>query len=158
VFAIPAMIVDAAMQCPDSMSAQKGDSRMTRIVSRRLLLSLALLCLCIAGFTVAGIAASAQEPVVPVRGMVTLVDLGAGYCPPCRLMEPVLKQAEREYRGRAAVVIIDVTKYASLATSLGVRVIPTQIFYDKTGREVARHEGYLERKALNSQLDKMLAE
>ena len=71
-------------------------------------------------------------------------------------MEPVLKTAEREYKGRAAVLVIDVTQHAALATSFGVRVIPTQIFFDKSGREVARHEGYLERKALNGQLDKML--
>lgn len=131
---------------------------MVRITARRILLSLAFVCLCVAGLVATGAAATSQAPVVPVKGMVTLVDLGAGYCPPCRLMEPVLKRAEREYRGRAAVVLIDVTKYASLATSLGVRVIPTQIFYDKTGREVARHEGYLERKDLNGQLDKLLAQ
>jgi thioredoxin 1 len=132
---------------------------MVRLKSPRLLLVLVLACLCVGAVAVAvGSAATAPSPAVPVKGMVTLVDFGAGYCPPCRLMEPVLKQAEQEYKGRAAVVVIDVTKHAPLATSLGVRVIPTQVFFDKNGREVARHEGYLERKALNTQLDKMLAQ
>ncbi|OIO05914.1 MAG: thiol reductase thioredoxin [Desulfovibrionaceae bacterium CG1_02_65_16] len=111
-----------------------------------------------AGPVGAASAAAQPVPVVPVKGMVTMVDFGAGYCPPCRLMEPVLKSAEREYKGRAAVVVVDVTAHAALATHMGVRVIPTQIFFDKSGREVARHEGYLERKALNGQLDRMLAQ
>ena len=129
---------------------------MARIMSRRLLFAFVLaLCLCAAGVAVA---ATAQAPVVPVKGVVTLVDFGAGYCVPCRMMEPVLKEAEREYRGRAAVIVVDVTKYAPLATRLGVRVIPTQIFYDKSGKEVARHEGFLDKKALSGQLDKLLAQ
>lgn len=129
---------------------------MARIALRRLLLC--LVCLAVAVLTVGtGVAAPAQAPVVPVKGMVTMVDIGAGYCVPCRMMEPVLKEAEREYRGRAAVVFVDVTKYGSLATSLGVRVIPTQIFYDKSGREVSRHEGFMDKKTLSAQLDKLLA-
>jgi thioredoxin 1 len=128
---------------------------MARIVSRRLVFALVLVSLCVAGVAAA---ATAQAPVVPVKGVVTMVDFGANYCPPCRMMEPVLKEAEREYRGRAAVVVVDVTKYGALATRMGVRVIPTQIFYDKTGKEVARHEGFLEKKALNGQLDKLLAQ
>jgi Thioredoxin domain-containing protein len=134
-------------------------------VKRTAAFALAIACLCLAFAVTAELAGSAdaaspqvpgQAPVVPVKGMVTMVDFGADYCPPCRLMEPVLKTAEREYKGRAAVLVIDVTQHAALATSFGVRVIPTQIFFDKSGREVARHEGYLERKALNGQLDKML--
>jgi len=74
------------------------------------------------------------------------------------MMEPVLKDVEREYRGRAAVVYVDVTKFEAMATRLGVRVIPTQIFYDRTGREVGRHEGFLDKKALSGQLDRMLAQ
>ena len=95
---------------------------------------------------------------VPVPGMVTMVDLGANYCVPCRLMEPILKEAEREYKGRAAVVFVDVTKYESLALRLGIRVIPTQIFYDKKGKEVARHTGFMDKKALAAQLNKLLAQ
>ena len=129
---------------------------MARLMSRRLTFAFVLaVCLCAAG---AAVAATAQAPVVPVKGVVTLVDFGAGYCVPCRMMEPVLKEAEREYRGRAAVIVVDVTKYGSMATRMGVRVIPTQIFYDKNGREVSRHEGFLEKKALNGQLDKLLAQ
>jgi len=120
-------------------------------VMRRALAALVLAC-------AAAATALAAAPVVPVPGMVTLVDLGAAYCPPCRAMGPALEQVQREYKGRAAVVLVDVTKDSALATRLGTKVIPTQIFYDKSGREVARHIGILDKKALAGQLDKLLAQ
>lgn len=129
---------------------------MARQVMRLLVLVLALAC---ASLAFAGPAKNAgKAPMVPVIGMVTVVDLGAGYCVPCKLMAPILKEVEREYRTRAAVVFVDVTEQEALARTLGVRVIPTQIFYDRTGREVARHEGYMDKKTLAGQLDKLLAQ
>lgn len=104
-----------------------------------------------------GFAAPAPAPQVPVKGMVTVVDLGAGYCVPCKLMAPILKEVEREYRGRAAVVFVDVTQHETMARSMGIRAIPTQIFYDKAGKEVSRHEGFMDKKTLTAQLDKLLA-
>ena len=72
-----------------------------------------------------------------------LVDLGAGKCIPCRMMTPILEKLEKEYAGRAAVVFFDVWKDRAPATRFGIRAIPTQIFFDKDGKEVYRHEGFL---------------
>lgn len=117
---------------------------------RRLLLA-GLLCLGLAA------AAPAAGPAVPVKGMVTVVDLGATTCIPCRMMAPILAELEKEYRGRAAVVFIDVRENADEARRFRIRAIPTQVFFDKSGREVARHEGFMDRKALAAQLDRLLA-
>jgi thioredoxin 1 len=80
---------------------------------------------------------------VPVKGMVTMVDLGAGACIPCKLMAPILEKLEKQYAGRAAVVFLDVWKDRAPAKRFGIRAIPTQIFFDKDGKEVYRHEGFL---------------
>jgi thioredoxin 1 len=80
---------------------------------------------------------------VPVKGMVTLVDLGAGECIPCKLMAPILVKLEKQYAGKAAVVFLDVWKDQAPARRFGIRTIPTQIFFDKKGKEVYRHEGFL---------------
>ena len=80
---------------------------------------------------------------VPVKGMVTMVDLGAGKCIPCKMMAPILEKLEKEYAGRAAVVFLDVWKDQAPAKRFGIRAIPTQIFFDKDGKEVYRHEGFL---------------
>ena len=45
---------------------------------------------------------------LPVKGMVTMIDLGAKKCIPCKMMAPILEKMERKYEGKAAVVFIDV--------------------------------------------------
>jgi thioredoxin 1 len=80
---------------------------------------------------------------VPVKGMVTMVDLGAKKCIPCKMMAPILEKLEKAYAGKAAVVFLDVWEDAAPAKYFGIRTIPTQIFFDKKGKEVYRHEGFL---------------
>lgn len=84
---------------------------------------------------------SSSVPEVPVKDMVTMVDLGAGKCIPCKLMAPILKNLQEEYKGKAAILFIDVWKHPEQSKRFNVHTIPTQIFYDKDGKEIYRHEG-----------------
>jgi len=90
------------------------------------------------------------SPEVPVKGMVTMVDLGAGECVPCKMMAPILVKLEKQYAGKAAVVFLDVWKDEAPAKRFGIRTIPTQIFFDKAGKEVFRHIGFLSEKDIVS--------
>jgi thioredoxin 1 len=81
-----------------------------------------------------------------------MVDLGAGRCIPCRKMAPILAELRTEYAGRAEIVFIDVWEHPELAEGYSFQVIPTQIFYDRAGREVWRHEGFLDRPEIVAQL------
>jgi thioredoxin 1 len=92
---------------------------------------------------------------VPVKGMVTLVDLGANTCIPCKMMAPILSKLEKDYQGKAAIVFIDVWKDRDQADRFGIQAIPTQIFYDKTGKEVFRHLGFMSEKEIINQMKKM---
>lgn len=83
---------------------------------------------------------------VPIKGMVTMVDIGAKACIPCKMMIPVIESLSEEYEGRAAIVFIDVWKNPDETPKFGIRTIPTQIFYDKDGNEVMRHEGYFSKE------------
>ena len=80
---------------------------------------------------------------VPVKGVVTVVDLGAKKCIPCKMMAPILEKLEKAYAGKAAVIFLDVWEDPAPAKHFGIRTIPTQIFFDKKGREIYRHEGFL---------------
>ena len=80
---------------------------------------------------------------IPVKGMVTMVDLGSDTCIPCKLMAPIMGKMEKKYRGKAAIILIDVRKNRDSIKRFGVRAIPTQIFFDKQGKEVYRHEGFM---------------
>lgn len=92
---------------------------------------------------------------VPQPGMVTMVDLGAHSCIPCKMMAPILKKLTSEYEGKAAIVFIDVWQKRSEAKRFKVSMIPTQIFFDKDGNEVFRHQGFMDEEAIIVQLSKM---
>ena len=72
-----------------------------------------------------------------------LIDLGAGKCIPCRKMAPILEEIRKEYRGILEVEFIDVWKNPAAGSKYGIRLIPTQIFYDASGKELTRHEGFM---------------
>lgn len=72
-----------------------------------------------------------------------LVDLGAHSCLPCKMMEPILQELRQEYPDRLEVLFIDVQQNPHAARTYGIRAIPTQIFYDASGRERFRHEGFM---------------
>ena len=107
------------------------------------------------GITAVVSADPSTPPEVPVKDMVTMVDLGANSCVPCKMMAPILQKLEREYTGRAAIVFLDVWKDPDQAKRFGIKVIPTQVFYDKEGKEVYRHVGFMSESAIVSQLKSM---
>ena len=84
-----------------------------------------------------------------------LVELGGEKCIPCRQMAPILEDVGRAYAGRLVVEKLDVQKDPTLGRRWKVRVIPTQVFLDAQGKELARHEGFLEREAISAQLSLM---
>ena len=92
---------------------------------------------------------------LPVKGMVTMIDLGAKKCVPCKMMAPILAKMEKQFEGKAAIVFIDVWIHNEQARRFGIRAIPTQIFYSETGKEVYRHVGFMDETAIINQLKKM---
>lgn len=97
---------------------------------------------------------SSTVPEVPVKGMVTMVDLGAGKCIPCKMMAPIIKNLQDEYSGKAAIVFIDVWKHPEQSRKFNAYTIPTQIFYDKNGNEIYRHEGFFGKDSILAILKK----
>ena len=85
-------------------------------------------------------------------GKPALVDFGANSCVPCRQMRPILKELDKEYAGKASILVIDVYKYQSLARDYQVQLIPTLVFLDSKGKEVSRHVGALEKEKIVEKL------
>ncbi len=92
---------------------------------------------------------------VPAKGMVTMLDLGAKSCIPCKMMAPILEKVKKAYKDKAAIIFIDVWKYRDQIRRFGIQAIPTQVFFDKDGEEVYRHVGFMSEKAIVEQLKKM---
>jgi len=92
---------------------------------------------------------------LPEKGMVTLIDLGATECIPCKMMAPIMEKLEADYQGKAVIAFIDVWKHKDQAPKYGIRAIPTQIFFDESGKEIFRHQGFLSEDGIVNQLEKM---
>ena len=71
-----------------------------------------------------------------------LIDLGAGKCIPCKMMAPILEELKKEHAGRMEVRFIDVWQDPEAGKAYGIEMIPTQIFYDASGKELFRHQGF----------------
>ena len=105
---------------------------------KRIIVSIVFLCLFISLFVLD--AQSKKNAIVKV----TFIELGSVNCIPCKMMQPVMKKVEEKYKTQVKVVFYDVwtEKDAPMAEKYKIRVIPTQIFLDKNGKEFFRHEGY----------------
>ena len=75
-----------------------------------------------------------------------LLDLGATKCIPCKMMAPILDELREKLAGRLDVEFIDVWENRQAAAKYGIEQIPTQIFYDASGRELFRHTGFLSKE------------
>ena len=84
-----------------------------------------------------------------------MIDLGAKKCIPCKMMAPILEKMESVYKGKAAIAFIDVWENREQAQRFRIRSIPTQIFFDRDGKEVYRHVGFFAEKEIVAQLEKM---
>jgi thioredoxin 1 len=87
-------------------------------------------------------------PPSPGTGRVTMIDLGATECIHCKMMAPILAELKFQYAGKADILFIDVWKDPVQAKTYGIQTIPTQIFFDRNGREAFRHIGFMDKKRI----------
>ncbi|MCW5873007.1 MAG: thioredoxin [Anaerolineales bacterium] len=70
-----------------------------------------------------------------------LVEFGAVWCQPCRLLEPVLEELAGEWGDTVSVVKLDVDEAAQLTQDYQVLSVPTTMLF-KNGKIVERITGY----------------
>ncbi len=87
-----------------------------------------------------------QPSVTDGTALPLLLDLGSTTCVPCKAMAPILEEMSETFAGQFDVRFEDVKKDAALARTHGVRIIPTQIFFDERGKELFRHQGFFSRE------------
>ena len=103
-------------------------------------------------------AEAALEGPIPTKGMPTMASFGSDGCAPCKQMLPVLEKLDKAYEGRAAIRYLNLTQYPELAGYFKITSVPTQIFYDHTGKEIGWHAGYIDEGSIREALDGMLAD
>ncbi len=86
----------------------------------------------------------------PAKPIVTFIELGSVNCIPCKAMQPVMESIRKKFPGQVSVLFYDVwTKEGQpYGQTFRIRVIPTQVFLDKDGKEYYRHEGFFPEEEL----------
>ncbi|MFA6508060.1 MAG: thioredoxin family protein [Treponemataceae bacterium] len=87
---------------------------------------------------------------------VTFIELGSVNCVPCKAMQPIMEKVRKELGDQVEVVFYDVWTEAGkpYGGKYRIRVIPTQVFLDRDGKEYYRHEGFFP----EAELKKILAQ
>ena len=78
-----------------------------------------------------------------------IVDLWAPWCGPCRATAPIIEELQHEFSGKVDVWKVNTDTEPDVATSLGVRGIPTFIVF-REGQELTRLVGAQSRSRLTS--------
>jgi thioredoxin 1 len=101
-------------------------------------------------------AAQAGIPDKKTGIMATFVELGSVNCVPCKMMQPVMKDIEKEYGDQVKVIFHDVwtSEGKPYGEQYKIKAIPTQIFLDKEGKEFFRHLGFFPTEEIEKVLEK----
>ncbi len=76
-------------------------------------------------------------------GKTVLVDFGAGWCPPCIKMAPILDSLLKANPGKFSLVKIDGSSQTALASRMNITAFPVFIIY-KNGKQTWRAEGIVQ--------------
>lgn len=87
--------------------------------------------------------------------MLRLIDFGADWCPPCKIMDPVVAEIKKELKGKIEVVKVDLDQERGKAEKYEIFSIPTFVL-EKDGKEIDRVSGARSKKALKEWIERHL--
>jgi thioredoxin 1 len=103
---------------------------------------------------------NAQKPTNPLdvsfkTNKPTVLDIGSATCTPCKMMKPIFEQLEKEYQGKANILLLQISEHPDIARKYQIQVIPTQIFFDTKGNEKSRHVGFFPKEEIVKKLNEL---
>ena len=85
-----------------------------------------------------------------------LVDFWAEWCNPCKMISPMIDKMAKEYEGKMKVLKMDVDSNSNVPSTLGIRSIPTLVFY-KNGVMAEQIVGVVSEAQLKQVIEKVIA-
>lgn len=97
-----------------------------------------------------------QEKVIEQsRNIPVVVDFFSEWCPPCKILAPILERLAQEYNGKFILAKANVDEVGATAAKYGVRSIPSVKMF-KEGKVVDEFVGAMPESAVKEWLDKNL--
>ena len=84
-----------------------------------------------------------------------VIDFWATWCGPCRMIAPIISQLAEEYDGKITVGKCDVEECEDIAVDLGIRNVPTIIFF-KGGEIVDKIVGAVNKAKIQEKFEALL--
>ncbi len=84
-----------------------------------------------------------------------VVDFWAAWCPPCRILAPVVEELARKYAGKVAFGKLNVDEHPSVAERYGIMSIPTLLYF-RDGRLVDETVGALPSQVIEERVKRLL--
>jgi len=95
------------------------------------------------------------EEVVLQSDVPVIVDFWAEWCGPCRMVGPIVEELAEEYKDKVIVAKMDVDSNPSIPSKLGIRNIPTILFF-KGGQQVDKQVGAVPKTVISQKIDALL--
>ena len=80
-----------------------------------------------------------------------VVEFGAEWCRPCKILEPILRQLSQEWGDKASLVQVDVDDAQNLVQQYSIFSVPTVMLFVE-GQPVERLTGLQSRQKLSEKL------
>ena len=100
--------------------------------------------------TEADFAASVEQAANPV-----LVDFSAEWCPPCKMLAPVIERIALEYQGKLDVYGVNTDESPQLSQRFNISGVPTMIFF-REGKEIKKLVGFRDFDTLKREIESIL--
>jgi thioredoxin 1 len=91
----------------------------------------------------------AKEVIEKSKDKPILVDFWATWCPPCRMLSPIIEEIAQELKDKIIVAKADTANCPVICTKYGIMSIPALKIF-KNGKVVAETVGYMQKSALIS--------
>jgi thioredoxin 1 len=114
-----------------------------------------LFCL-VAGFVMVWQPLTTQaQGSAPTKGKPALYEFGAKYCVPCKEMKEVMAALKTSHGDQVEFRMVYSDEEMPLFEKNKIVLIPTQVFFDSSGKEVDRHIGALPKEEVIKKLKEL---